>query len=340
MNNVNNNLDGINVDPAIVGEVSRMIVDDCFQNGYEQESSQENETPPAVPVKRKKQTSSDVPLKIDRRITRSYSDSLPSIDSSPPSTENIPSTSKENQPSTSASIFVGAGQNFDFQAVSNDMLECQCCFCESNFSDMVPCCEGHLFCNQCLNDYVKQKCQDGVRSGVLECMENDCDAPFARSMLSVKVPDEMLKKLDERIEAANIAQAALPDLVRCPKCQIQFELPEEIMVLVCGSCQYQSCRNCKIEWTAEHQGKKCEELETDDTTKQRRLLEEQMSEAIMRRCPKCKTPLIKNQGCNKLTCNCGGKLCYVCKIPIKGLLFKGLPSFFDLFVKSMLFLRL
>jgi hypothetical protein len=43
-----------------------------------------------------------------------------------------------------------------------------------------------------------------------------------------------------------------------------------------------------------------------------------MSLAIKRVCPKCNTSFVKNEGCNKLTCPCGYKMCYVCRKDIGG----------------------
>jgi hypothetical protein len=38
-----------------------------------------------------------------------------------------------------------------------------------------------------------------------------------------------------------------------------------------------------------------------------------MSMAVKRVCPKCNMSFVKNAGCNKLTCPCGYKMCYVCR---------------------------
>ena len=130
-----------------------------------------------------------------------------------------------------------------------------------------------------------------------------------------------MDKLDERIAIANLNQADLPDLVRCPKCQHVYELVDSIQALRCLNCKHSSCRNCQRPWDDKHIGKNCEELddaETDGETKLRRLFEERMTAELVRPCPKCKTPLMKNEGCNKMTCSCKATLCYVCRTPFIG----------------------
>jgi hypothetical protein len=47
-------------------------------------------------------------------------------------------------------------------------------------------------------------------------------------------------------------------------------------------------------------------------------VEQAMSMAVKRVCPRCNTSFVKNSGCNKLTCPCGYKMCYVCRKDIGG----------------------
>ena len=47
-------------------------------------------------------------------------------------------------------------------------------------------------------------------------------------------------------------------------------------------------------------------------------VEQAMSMAIKRVCPRCNTSFVKTAGCNKLTCPCGYKMCYVCRKDIGG----------------------
>lgn len=58
---------------------------------------------------------------------------------------------------------------------------------------------------------------------------------------------------------------------------------------------------------------RCEEAENEKTKTSGRLaVEEAISDALIRKCPSCKRPFVKESGCNKITCGCGTKCCYLC----------------------------
>lgn len=73
------------------------------------------------------------------------------------------------------------------------------------------------------------------------------------------------------------------------------------------SCGRVSCLSCNKSWTDIHV---CNE---SSLVALRTQVEQAMSMAIKRVCPRCNTSFVKNAGCNKLTCPCGYRMCYVCR---------------------------
>ncbi|KAG5518866.1 hypothetical protein PMAC_002397 [Pneumocystis sp. 'macacae'] len=76
----------------------------------------------------------------------------------------------------------------------------------------------------------------------------------------------------------------------------------------CGKC---SCYQCGKEWFPLH---KCFEKELDGL---RLYVEKEMANAVKRTCPDCNLSFVKSDGCNKLVCQCGYVICYICRKNIK-----------------------
>ncbi|KAM3538921.1 hypothetical protein ARSEF1564_008160 [Beauveria bassiana] len=72
-------------------------------------------------------------------------------------------------------------------------------------------------------------------------------------------------------------------------------------------CKRISCLSCHKPWKDIHI---CHE---SSLVSLRTQVEQAMSMAVKRVCPRCNTSFVKNSGCNKLTCPCGYKMCYVCR---------------------------
>jgi len=72
-------------------------------------------------------------------------------------------------------------------------------------------------------------------------------------------------------------------------------------------CGRSSCISCSKAWVDIHV---CHE---SSLIALRTQVEQAMSMAIKRVCPRCNTSFVKNSGCNKLACPCGYKMCYVCR---------------------------
>jgi hypothetical protein len=60
----------------------------------------------------------------------------------------------------------------------------------------------------------------------------------------------------------------------------------------------------------------CDEVERDSETQARTHLENAATEAMVRECVKCNTRFLQEDGCNKMTCQCGATSCYICRKPV------------------------
>ena len=76
------------------------------------------------------------------------------------------------------------------------------------------------------------------------------------------------------------------------------------------SCRKTSCTRCLSQWRDPHA---CFETEK---TSLRTAIEASATAAIKRTCPKCHLSFVKSSGCNKLVCNCGYTMCYICRSEI------------------------
>ena len=140
---------------------------------------------------------------------------------------------------------------------SNTALECSCCYDGYDIDDMVACSrEGHLFCVDCLKQYAESQLFGVGNLGVdratkkpaheLKCFHGECLSGFDRLTLEKALPERTLKKYDEIQFNVSLQAAGLANLVSCPKCEFQAELPYDQKFLVCPveSCKYESCREC------------------------------------------------------------------------------------------------
>lgn len=72
-------------------------------------------------------------------------------------------------------------------------------------------------------------------------------------------------------------------------------------------CGRTSCMRCLSNWRDPHA---CFE---NEKTSLRTAIESSATAAVKRTCPKCLLSFVKSSGCNKLVCNCGYTMCYICR---------------------------
>ena len=213
------------------------------------------------------------------------------------------------------------------------MSECGCCFGDFPLNRMVHCNSNkmHWFCRNCARQTAETEI--GNSKYELHCMSMDgCDAGFSSdqrywinctiAFYSTNVgraqflEAKTIIALERNEQEANLRMAGIENLASCPFCPFAAEYPpkEVDREFRCQApdCEKISCRLCKLE---SHIPKSCEENAKDNGISIRRQIEEAMSAALIRKCNKCGTPFVKEEGCNKMTCTrngCYNVQCYVC----------------------------
>lgn len=194
------------------------------------------------------------------------------------------------------------------------LVECQVCLDSDCLVAEVAMCEaGCMFCRDCVRRGAEV--QIGDSKATISCLLS-CGENFPLAVLQTLLPPQMYSKVLQRIQMEEVRAAGLEDLVQCPACSFATIMPDpEDKVIICGNkdCGKMTCRLCGEE---SHLPLSCDEVEKDGEVVARTKLEDAMTEAMVRACVKCKKRFFKDEGCNKMQCQCGQSMCYLCRKPV------------------------
>jgi TRIAD3 protein (E3 ubiquitin-protein ligase RNF216) len=190
---------------------------------------------------------------------------------------------------------------------SHELIECQCCFDSFLFDDLVQCPEAHLFCRKCLRRHIETAIAEG-RVDVPCLAMGDCSEHISVAELERTMPEAVLRRLFKTETMNAVVNSDLQHLVKCHKCGF-IAVFEGRGAMRCPECKAQTCSGCGAAYP--HDGKTCEQMKAIDKN---RLVEEKMSEAVVRICPRCDAQFMKEDGCNKMECpRCHTWICYFCR---------------------------
>lgn len=221
---------------------------------------------------------------------------------------------------TKAEAEAKEARNLEYHRANKSLVECGVCFDSEIPINRATTCQGettHFFCFTCVNSLAES--QIGQMKYKMLCMDGSgCQATLDPDGVGKAVPIKTVDRLALNQQQAEIAAAGIEGLEQCPYCDFKAILDpiENIVVFQClnPDCGRDSCRKCKEE---AHVPKTCEEFKNDRGLSARHLVEEARSDSVMRTCPKCKVKIIKELGCNKMTCTqCACIMCYICKADI------------------------
>lgn len=167
-----------------------------------------------------------------------------------------------------------------------------------------------MFCPVCVRR--GSEVQIGDNKTRITCFQQDCGADIDFQVLKKVLRPCIYEKLVEKKQLEDVSKAGLKNLVQCNSCNYAVILPDSEKLFTCGNpeCGKSICRLCGED---SHLPLRCEEVEKADEITSRTKLENAMSEAMIRECPKCKNRFFKTDGCNLMHCTCGATMCYLCR---------------------------
>ena len=199
---------------------------------------------------------------------------------------------------------------------NRQVMECGCCFDDEVPINKITFCSGdnpHAFCFSCAESNAKT--QLGLSRYKLECMHSSgCEAVFSRTERNRFLDSKTIESLERVQQQTELREANLPGLEKCPFCDfaaicVEVEVDREFRCEK-PECKRITCRLCKLDT---HVPLTCEEYKKENGVSERRIVEEARTAALIRTCPKCKSSVLKDGGCNKVVCPCGGVFCDVCR---------------------------
>lgn len=202
-----------------------------------------------------------------------------------------------------------------------EAFECAVCFGEVEIGQgiILKNCL-HKFCKECLIEQVKHSEEFEVKCPHMDD-DGNCEFTLRESEIRYLVPAEIFEKHIEK--SLKFYEGTNLDSYHCkkPDCKGFILVDKNLRGFMCQACGSINCIGCK----AIHKGKNCQEYQDKINPDGRKNRENEQSEKAIKNliekgeamwCPSCGIPVMKNEGCDYITCStCKLGICWVTKKP-------------------------
>eukprot|EP01105_Mastigella_eilhardi_P007734 TRINITY_DN193_c0_g1_i4.p1 TRINITY_DN193_c0_g1~~TRINITY_DN193_c0_g1_i4.p1 ORF type:complete len:532 (+),score=148.65 TRINITY_DN193_c0_g1_i4:1459-3054(+) len=189
--------------------------------------------------------------------------------------------------------------------------EAECTICGDEFELLPNSCLSckHMFCPNCWESFLTVKIQEGQCS--ITCPAQRCNMAVSEDFVLAHVPPELYKKYMNFFTNSFVENN--PEVKWCPApgCGNAVTSDNHVRGVGICTCGYKFCWECLEE---AHPPASCFELKNwkkkclDDSETQHWIMTNTQG------CPKCKSVIEKNGGCNHMICRqCKYEFCWVCR---------------------------
>ncbi|KAI9010595.1 hypothetical protein DFJ74DRAFT_685015 [Hyaloraphidium curvatum] len=211
--------------------------------------------------------------------------------------------------------------------LSQRIFECDICACEHPVDDVFlfssGCAGNHMYCRRCISAHVRSEMQalhipvicpgckaspQGSGAAVGEMCQADVELVLGDG--------DMQRYLQLSLEMWKLASGRGVVVCPYPDCRglvlLEEEDEEEVHMVCQVDNSHEWCRKCEGgKW---HNDSTCEQYQQwlQENGNGDRLMDELFRGKAWKRCTSCREGVEKTEGCNHMTCRCGGHFCYLC----------------------------
>jgi hypothetical protein len=187
--------------------------------------------------------------------------------------------------------------------------------------------QTHILCNDCFGNYlpnilvkIKDKLMLNIRMNVnyIQCpgsihsqVRNLCKHKVNINKIQINEKHKLYTDLFRIIYVLQNDNAYICKNNNCGNV-IDIDNNHDNINIICLLCKTSWCKYCNV--TPYHENKSCIEYEVENQkTTNSKFIWDQKQKGLLKFCPSCKSPTIKYDGCNKITCSiCHGNWCWIC----------------------------
>jgi len=174
---------------------------------------------------------------------------------------------------------------------------------------------SHRFCFECWNQYLTNKIQQGESGGIC-CASYKCNANLDQHIIKRLISDDLYQKYFNYLTQSFVDQNEKLKWCPAPNCGNVITADMLKGQIVACSCGFRFCFRCQQE---SHFPATCEQVRMWQKKIQDVSETQNWIMANTQDCPKCKSFIEKNGGCNHMTCRvCSYEFCWLCMRDWKG----------------------
>eukprot|EP00743_Colponemidia_sp_Colp-15_P003738 GILK01004033.1.p1 GENE.GILK01004033.1~~GILK01004033.1.p1 ORF type:complete len:689 (+),score=140.78 GILK01004033.1:43-2067(+) len=170
----------------------------------------------------------------------------------------------------------------------------------------LPC--NHQFCRSCWREHVRVMVSDGKSDGI-ECMAHKCKQIVPLDIVQQLLEPAVYKKYLDYLAGSFVSTHPFWRWCPQPSCSHALRSDGSQVVLHCV-CGFKSCFHCAKE---SHVPATCYQMTQWEAKNKDESETYNWLKLNTQDCPKCKTAIEKNGGCNHMTCiKCRHEFCWIC----------------------------